>query len=149
MSKQKIMDRIKVDIDKRGRSVITVMGGQTYSVGEALAGREDIILTTPLQPELCTTLINDACQGLRDGTISGQKTDKVIKGFDVWLLPCSDELTAEYISAGAEFYLTQTDTPIEVRYLQLVLPDSNGKYPWEQGYDTKFTQPLLCRPPAH
>ncbi|WP_218309711.1 DUF4262 domain-containing protein [Alteromonas antoniana] len=144
-----VMQKIKNDIENSGRSCITVAGEHTYSVGEALVNSKDIILSVPLQPSLCATLINDTCTLIRSGELGNQKSDKVIKGFDVWILPCNDKLTSEHTGAGLRYYTEHTDSLEKVTYWQLVLPDSKGQFPWENAYDSTFIQPLYCNPPAH
>ena len=66
-----------------------------------------------------------------------------LNGYDVQFLPVDKTFYPDYMGYGGWFYDMSFDFPA----LQLVWPDKENRFPWEDGFnvDWKFKQPLLDR----
>lgn len=59
-----------------------------------------------------------------------QKIDDLIGRFPVYLISVKNENLSEYVLSSIRYY-----ADIEYKYLQLIFPDLDGRFPGEEGYN--------------
>ncbi|AJF08283.1 hypothetical protein GSUB_17560 (plasmid) [Geoalkalibacter subterraneus] len=147
----KIKKKIVSDIENVGWSVIGVFGDIekneppfSYSVGFSRMGKPEIIVVG-LPLEIAQSIINEIGQRFKKTgvfPVAGDIRD------DLANLPCtfialSEQAVKERLRAATALM----DPPVEA--LQLIWPDRQGKFPWDEGFDESMraAQPLLGTPP--
>ena len=152
MSRNEFLAKMDADIERTGRSIMGVINGFFYTIGQNKREHPDIIISMPLDPDIAQSLLNDVCASLEKGELSEGKTDKVLRGMDAYLLPCTTNLEtmhADYVIQADEFY--KTNNIKDVKYWQLVLPDARNRFPWDSDYNSNRRmpdQPLFCTSPV-
>ncbi|MEU4818254.1 DUF4262 domain-containing protein [Micromonospora aurantiaca] len=113
-----------------------------YTVGLTAHGYPELI-TAGLPPEVAHGLLNDLARRVYDTAerfTHGQRLSDVIAGYDAIIIdgPPTDELLP-----GLAISRYGRD---RVRLQQMVWPDQQGRFPWDNGYrfDPR-TQPLIGR----
>lgn len=136
---------ITTNIAKFGQQLIGVFDTQpgfTYTIGlDHKHGFELIVFGLPYQ--IAGFILNDIAAKLAAG-----ETLELDKPDDRWAnLPClfkeADDRARGYVCQADRYF----DKP--VRTIQLVLPDRNGKFPGEEGFDEEHMGPrqvLLYNP---
>jgi len=119
--------------------------GFVYSIGLFKRFGHPEIICFGLKTEVMAAIINHACSLIEKGeTIEANKRySGFLEGYDIQFLQVSDEYYPQYFGYGGWFYDMTFDFPV----LQLVWPDKEHRFPWEEGFnpDWKFRQPLLDR----
>jgi hypothetical protein len=109
-----------------------------YSVGLSLTrDHAELILVGRWQH--AHAIIGSAVSLLDDGTRFhiGDTTDQILEGYDVCLRGVSADRREELLTYAS---WANRHRPFEA--LQLVVPDVDGRWPWDDGYDG-YPQPLL------
>lgn len=143
-----VLRKVRDDITKYGLSVIAVPSdGKTpslaYSVGLWQGHHHPEIVTFGLPPRVAHVIINDIGKGVlagkkfKDGDIV-----KKLANFPVALVSVPKDRFEGVLNVCLAFYEHS-----EFEALQLVWPDREGRFPWQNGFDEKFrrAQPLLAR----
>lgn len=112
-----------------------------YSVGRAMIGKPDLLVTGLLPQEVGQHIINEACRMIdEEGIVLGEgyefAPDTLISNYPMRVVeadPVESEMTMARMVGG------------DITAYQLLWPDNEGKYPDEQGYDEKFTQPIYAK----
>lgn len=157
--------RVIEDVDKYGISVLHVTDPSCpffYSIGARANGLPDAIVCGDLPQNVGQGLINKLY-------LKASSNHRVIQlglrldlaKVPVVILPCEydlDVLTSEYV-VQAEYlygenefnkpYIASTLPKSSCKYLQIVWPDKQGAFPWEELYDPEFTQPTFIKPLQH
>lgn len=116
-----------------------------YSIGLYKKFGHPEIICFGLPTNLLSSLLNHAANLIKQGEIL--EPNKMYSGFlsgsDVQFLPVDKAFYGEYMGYGGWYYDMSFDFPA----LQLVWPDKQQKFPWEEGFnpDWEFLQPLLDR----
>jgi hypothetical protein len=135
-----LFEKIARDIKKCGVSLISVPDAGppfTYTIGlsESSLGREIIVFA--LDPMTAGVILNHVAESVREGAViePGVPDDR-------WAnMPCvfrhvTGDNAEKYCGAARGYY----DKP--VRLLQLVIPDREGRFPWDDDYDLAYMGPL-------
>jgi len=141
---------IKDNIEKFGCHLALLeadnyMPAFAYSIGLYEKFNHPEIICFGLSTDLLGSLLNHASQLIKGGeTLSPGKTySGFLEGFDVRFIPVDKDFYPDYLGYGCWYYDTDHEFPV----LQLVWPDKEQKYPWEETFnpDWQFLQPLLDR----
>lgn len=131
-----------------------------YSIGAAKVGVPDIFISGQIPINFGHSLVNEIFTELND---NGYKTGLIsdMNAPPFYLLPCNvniQEFKAEFTIQADNVYeyesteLTSVKRNIDINmgipeFLQVVLPDKHGKFPWEMDYEhSVFPQQLFCMP---
>lgn len=115
-----------------------------YTIGLTIYKEHPEIITFGLPFEVASVVLNDMARQVREGRVyhAGEVLDDVFVDLDAMLIQVADPTTPHLTQA---YNLWEDD----LTALQLVSPDSQGRYPWEEGYDIDpRVQPLLGQAPT-
>ncbi len=135
------MQRMVDKITKYGHMVQSVFPAEgddgvpfSYTVGRTIQRAPELLITGPLPMQVQAALLNDAA-AIED-LAAGQERDDLIQG-GVMRVVSVDARASEMFQA---IYLFE---PTPIRALQLVWPDTQGRFPNDEGYDQeRFPQPV-------
>ena len=131
-------------IDTFGYSVIAVFPddetgfpGFAYTVGLTAKGLPELIMTGLHHSQSQPLLRLAAEQQLEEGPfVIGNRYDRLIEGMDCAVTAVSEE-NQENLLRMAYAVMPPGKT---LRALQVVWPDSQGRFPWEPGFEERFAQ---------
>jgi len=142
----KIYDHITSMIAQSGHAIIATDDGHrsfAYTIGLTEQDLPEVIIFG-MNQQYAGFYLNEAARIMKE---QGAFADGSVNN-DLSHLPCGfKEVSAEQ----AEGYALQAlyryeDCPVPPKFIQMVVPDREGKLPWDEGYDAahmgKF-QPLL------
>jgi hypothetical protein len=119
--------------------------GFAYSIGLFERFKHPEIICFGLKNSVLSAVINHACELIKNGEIlvAGKLYPDFLANYDIQFLPVNKSYYQNYLGYGGWYYQNSFEFPA----LQLVWPDKQSLYPWEQGFnnDWKFKQPLLDR----
>lgn len=153
MSINQVIQKINDDIARTGRSIMGVISSFYYTIGQANKNQPDVIITCNMNANTAAYILNDVCNRIEKGELTEGRSDEILSGFDAYLLPCtlnSSHLHDEYVVQAQSHYARQNIT--SAKYWQLVLPDTENLFPWDEGYNKANTmppQPVFCEPTAN
>lgn len=122
----------------------------SYTVGLYRTHKHPELVVFGVPPEIAKTILNRvAFRFAKDGEVivPGARYDEILEKFPVVFVTAGQDGVASHLYAYEWFYKGQTP-PV----LQMVWPDTAGRFPWEEGFDHRFdtAQMLLGeRPAAH
>jgi len=113
--------------------------GWAFTVGlHDTAGKPELILTG-LNRKTSQWLLNDAAKRMKAGTdLTRGKHEGLLEGVDVIFRPV-DRKWLQQVMGWATWYNNGDKFPV----LQAIFPDKQNRFPGEEGFDTRYTQPLL------
>ena len=115
--------------------------GFAYSIGLWETFGHPEILIIGLRREQGHGIINACADLIRAGTVfrEGERYSDVLKGYAVEFLEIAPDYHPTYLGSAIRFYGKR------VPALQIVYPDRDGRFPWDEGTDGMFheAQPLL------
>nr|WP_202819684.1 DUF4262 domain-containing protein [Thaumasiovibrio occultus] len=116
-----------------------------FSIGHFHKANHPEIIVIGLPAEVAHQLLNIAVVKIVGGQEKIEPFKKYtdfLEGLSVAFVPVDLEHYGEYLGY-ANWYYGSLNMPFPT--LQMVWPDRQGKYPWEDGYDTRFLsiQPIL------
>lgn len=119
----------------------------SYTVGLYRTHGHPEIVIFGVPPETAKTILNQvAGRFAKDGEsiVPGARYDQILEEFPLVFIEAQGDRVVDWLFIYDWFYRGQTP-PV----LQLVWPDTAGRFPWEDGFDHRFAaaQPLLG-PPA-
>jgi hypothetical protein len=144
---QKVRDQQEQHIEEFGHSLIGVFGTEehpgpsfTYSIGLNSVGWPELIMVG-MNHYFAGTLINDAVAKYRKMEKPPKAGDVVddIANLPLLFMECGDWVMEEYTTMAANRAQSRGEPP--VRVLQMVIPDREGLFPWQQGYDHDYMDP--------
>lgn len=145
--------KIRKDVEEYGCFVMCVGGGPgphfAYSIGipTTFPGASEIILFA-LGFETMAHLINDVVRQMREGQPfeAGQQYDGILQNFPVYFGWVKPEHYDSHVGQGQVYHGSDTGFGL----LQMVWPDTKGKFPWQSGFEERFreAQPLLFDVPV-
>jgi hypothetical protein len=120
----------------------------SYTVGLYRTHKHPELVVFGVSPEVAKTILNRvAFRFAKEGEpiVPGVRYDEILEGFPVVFVTAGQDGVDSHLYAYEWFYKGQTP-PV----LQMVWPDTDGRFPWEDGFDRRFdaAQPLLGTPPA-
>lgn len=140
---------IRDAVEKHGCFVMVVFGSETepqwaYSIGipTTFPGTSELVIFG-LNPDNMGQIINNIVQLMREGQTfeSGKSYDGILRGLPLYLGQVKSEHYDSHFGQAQEYHKTDTDFLV----LQIIWPDMQGRFPWQDGFDEKFkdAQPLL------
>jgi hypothetical protein len=142
-------EEIQQNIDQYGCYIIQVkpddcLPAFAYTIGLYQKFNHPEIICFGLSLDLLGTILNDACDRIKNGQSlqEGVHYDDFIADFPMQLLRVNQSFYPNYWGIANSFYGHH-----HYPALQLVWPDKQRLFPWEQGFNAnwKFKQPLLDR----
>jgi hypothetical protein len=113
-----------------------------YTVG--LTAHHPELLIAGLPPEVAHGLLNDLAGRVYDKAerfTHGQRVSDLIAGYDAVLV---EGAPIDALQPGVAIARYGRD---QVRLMQVVWPDPQGRFPWDTGYDfDPHAQPLIAQP---
>lgn len=143
-----VLKKVADDIKKFGLAVITVPSdGEVptlaYSIGLWGARHHPEIVVFGLPPEVAHTIINDVGRRVKNGKRfkDGDVVEK-LANFPMAFVEVPRDRFEGHLNVALAYYGHG-----EFTALQLVWPDTQGKFPWQPSYDEKLrrAQPVLAR----
>lgn len=127
--------RVRDSVARNGFHITSVAAedepGFTYSTGIYQSDAIPEIIISALPPNLSAELISQYVDRFRaTGPIVGKRITAVKERFDYYLVPVPLKRIRDYVLATTKYYGKN-----EFEYLQLVYPDTEGLFPYEDGYD--------------
>ena len=119
--------------------------GFVYTIGLYKKFNHPEIICFGLKSDVIGRILNHAADLIKKGDVL--KTQKLYSGFpqdyNIQFIEVDIEYYQNYLGYAGWFYDMTWDFPA----LQLVWPDKQHKFPWEEGFnsDWKFKQPMLDR----
>ena len=116
-----------------------------YSIGLFKNFKHPEIITFGLTPNLMGSIINHAKDEIKKGVEfkSGINYEGFIEDYPIQFVEVDKEHYRDYLGYAGWFYDNSWEFPV----LQLIWPDKDKKWPWEESFNEnwKFKQPLLDR----
>jgi hypothetical protein len=156
MSRRTELDRARVQIadaiQRSGWCVIKIppshgQPSSAYTIGLTEKHRHPELLMVGLDVGMMHELLNVAAGHIKDGDVyeDGSTSDRIIEGFPVHFKELPIGEARQWARAASERYRPNT-----FRLLQVVLPDPNGRFPWDADCDSAYARiqglPLRGRP---
>lgn len=140
------MDKWAIDqIEEHGCALISVGRdcrddfAWTYSLGIYDTCRQPELIAVGLPQEVAKFCLNEAARRMRAGIdVTRQRQEKLIANVECELRIVAPEWVARLMNF-ANWYNDSFDYPV----LQVVYPDLQNRFQWEEGFEDRFVQPLL------
>ncbi len=114
----------------------------TYTAGLETTFNHPEIVIYGIEPRIAGHLLHAAVDVIRDGAAfkAGGRYERIAEKYSMVFLDIRDSLARNKFPVAF-----QSQPGCEVRVLQMVWPDPNGKFPWQTGYDQRYSslQPML------
>ena len=141
-SMERIFEKVIADIERVGWSVIYVGTGDeepafSYTVGLAANGRPDVFMIG-LPSNLSMALLNQCASNLlkKDVDTSDRALVEEVAQTPLAFREDADGLVEGLASVRRR--VLQNLNLEDVGFVQLVVPDPNGKFPWDDGCDQSY-----------
>ena len=151
------MQEYKALVDKFG---VALIGAQTsgdipcaHTIGARKMGLPDIYINGPMPHGKLMTILNRVFSRLQEGKFTmGQMPNVLGGGYNITLLPVTKEV-AEFMCEQAPQAMMFYDkfpeySTVEIAeglpFVQILLPDENGNYPFSSEYMEELEQPVYC-----
>ena len=147
--RQEHFRKVEEDIEKYLCNITGVGAGSgspsfSYSTGLSRYALPEIIICG-LPMEICSTFINQLANEMMNGKELelGKRYDEYVANYDAIFIKVSEENIDKYMK------VTKRHIEGEIEAFQMVWPDTDGVFPWEDGFDEKFIkmQPMLGEVP--
>ena len=147
---QKIETQILADIEEHGLHIAFIETDEYiprfgYTIGLYKKYNHPELIVIGLPPEVIGAILNGAKRKIEDGTafIDGVDYDGFLQGFPVRFVKVEPNHYQDYVGYAGWYNDNSFDFPL----LQMVWPDKNGHFPWDDAFNPnfKFQQPLLDR----
>jgi hypothetical protein len=146
-------EKLLADIDEYGLHILGIMSEEdepeyAFSVGLYYSYSHPEIVIMGLNSNTAKCIINDIAELIENGATFEicSLYDEIVKGYPVAFIEVNISNYREYLGYANWFY---SSLPSPYPALQMVWPDKEGKFPWQDGYDEHFRslQPLLNAQP--
>jgi uncharacterized protein DUF4262 len=116
--------------------------GWAYTIGLHTHGLPELIVVGGMSPADQHCAIDELARRTLDGDViePGRVDSDVIDGFDVTYV--------EVVDTGTDWFAVANRLQSGFRALQVVWPDLDGRFPWEDGYDIPVEYQCLLGLPA-
>jgi hypothetical protein len=144
----KVFHKIDKDIAEIGWTVMGIEAKPPfcYTIGLQRNYQHPELIVFGLKYEIAHTFLNQIGFSIQAGEsyIPGLKYDTLAQGFDTQFIEVLPHHFREYLGTLVGYY-QYLDDATSLKALQLVWPDPQNRFPWEEGHDKKFLdfQPLL------
>ncbi|HEX7297935.1 MAG TPA: DUF4262 domain-containing protein [Solirubrobacteraceae bacterium] len=143
-----ILEQVRQLMHDHGFAVVAVGGGEhgppwSYTVGLHSAGLPELVIVGGLSSEGQHSTLSMLAERLLAGESLrvGARDPSVIEAFEVTYIEVADTTTEDFAVA--------LRLQSGFRAVQVVWPDTDNRFPWEQGYGFSLVeQRLLGLPPA-
>ena len=127
--------RVRDSVARNGFHITSVGGGEepgfTYSTGIYKTYAIPEIIISALPPNLSAELISQYADRFRaTGPVVGERITAAKERFDYYLVRVPLARIQEYVLASIKYY-----GKAPFKYLQLIYPDTELRFPDEKGYD--------------
>ena len=117
-----------------------------YSIGLHRTFHHPEIIVLGLPPDTAHQLVNDVGETVRRGEVirAGETSDGFLEGYTCTFRRVPPSQYPAYLGRGLKYY-----APEAFPVLQLVYPDRQGRWPWQEGVAPEFhsNQPVLADEP--
>lgn len=139
------LDLLAATVAARGHAVQGVGGAGVvpwaYTIGLWPTCPE--LLVTGIDARAITPVLNHAAAECRSGAVeTGTLINGLADGYALMFLPIPDAAADPHFAAARRYH----DGPFEA--WQLVWPDTDGRFPWQDRYNPRMRQPLVGTPPS-
>lgn len=111
----------------------------TYSLGIYDTCHQPELITVGLPRDVAMFCINEAARRMRAGAdLTKQRQKELIGNVDCELRPVAPKWIARLMNF-ANWYNNSAEYPV----LQVIYPDLQNRFQWEEGFSPRFIQPLL------
>jgi hypothetical protein len=124
--------------------------GWTYSLGLYDTCRQPELITVGLPFEVAKSCLNEAARRMRAGIdVMKARQKELIANVD-----CELRIVAPKWSDRLMNFTNWYNGDVKYPVLQIIYPDLKNRFQWEEGFETRFLQPLLqpgtpCTPVDH
>lgn len=138
----------KNQIEQSGLSVMHVINSHSYSIGCRPTLGFDLIFNIA-NANAGHHLINELYLKLKDAPLTKpvEVLENVFNGYGITLVevPITDDFLNIYVRQAVNYYAKENGGAElnNLRFVQVVIPDSNHRYPWDEHYNQAMIQPLL------
>jgi hypothetical protein len=143
--------RLLADVTRIGWHHVHVEGDGdgpafAFSLGFYANYRRPEVIVFGLPPKTAQQFLNIVAvkvAGAGEALVPFKAYEDIAEGVRIAFVPVARRHYPEYLGYAGWFYASvKADLPV----LQMVWPDRQGLFPWEQGWDTSFAsaQPMLC-----
>jgi hypothetical protein len=144
MSMDEFFMKMMKNIEKHGINITGIPSrGFNYTTGMVRVGFSDIIVfgvSMEMAKELFNHIYSEISVKGRVFKLN-ERENGIIMNLPVMFLEIEPKVAADGYLTLSKLYSDVTET--EYKSCQLVLPDMNGKFPWEEGFDNGCYQPLI------
>jgi len=115
-----------------------------YTIGRAEKGLDEFIMFGPIPAATMQSIINGICSEFDKAghrAEHGEIFSNANQNFRIDLAAGADQTHMNFARARLE----SIGKPASFDPFQIVWPDTQGRFPDEEGYETKFVQPLYMR----
>lgn len=132
------------DVETWGCHIVQVNGGPrkpdwTFSLGVYDTCGKPEVIVVGLKPDTAARAVNYAVDALRSGTDLTVGRHREIVGEVEVIFRKVDPMWVQHLMGWASWYQGDWNFPV----LQLIYPDLENRFPWEEGFTEYFRQPLL------
>jgi hypothetical protein len=128
-------DYIATSIGRSGFATLAVFdpeGDFAYTVGFTDCGHPEILISG-LKGDICHRLFWDMYREIKAGKrYDTGAVDTDLASLPTVFRPLRDDAAKEFCCQALFWY---EDKPVQPTFLQLVMPDPAGLFPWQAGYD--------------
>lgn len=143
--------KLLADVEEYGWHCLHVHGeGElpywTFSIGVFRTWQHPELVVFGIRDTVAHDLLTDLVERVKRGESfrHGREHDDVLEGFSCRFLRVDPQWYSAFLGYAQWFYEAEDGFPV----LQLVWPDKQHRYPWEQGYAiADVTQPVLVSEP--
>lgn len=144
-SKKDLWGEFCAKIRAHGWAVQPVFGDEdqpsfAYTAGLCSKGLPEI-LTIGLPPRTAQTILNDCAFGLTEKSLIAEHYKPMLglANLPLAFRPDDEAGNLSWLARGANRWASENAAP-ECKFIQLVLPDKNGRFPWDPGCDRIFAK---------
>lgn len=148
---QGVLAKVDSDIDKHGWSAMHIFSTGdsipfTYTVGVARTwGAPEVVIVGLAQDQAHGILTSYAhevrVRRTNVGFAHGEKSDEFLVGFDVMFLDVPKAERGDYFNMARRYYRERGVKAWGTQ--QLVWPDEEGRWPWDDGFSYGDKQPVI------
>jgi hypothetical protein len=138
-----LVKKVRADINRHGWSDMSIFPVKdhegepwNYSVGLSETCNHPELCIVGMRQDQAHSILWSAVNLIKDGTVLEPDTyvDKIIERWPIAILEVSDIHGHDYpLSMAVDFYG-------EVPANQLVWPDMEGRFPWQDGFDERYRE---------
>lgn len=102
-----------------------------YTVGLVERGLPELFMGVNCRPEVGMRVMDDIISHMTEHGVKYERNDDILQGMDIQLSASNPESSIEHYMVQLGEYYGKKDIPV----VQVLMPDEDGKLPYEVGYD--------------